>query len=234
MEKEQILVANTVRENLNHWDESVVSHVESITGEYLYDANRRIPGGVDFVGVSIEFKEGVSGDTREKIQELVESALADNVSESTERAAYRGGVLVDRTQLESEDQKQVQRKRVLEYLKSDCEGMVRQIEHMKSPTYLPSPPKIITNGEIVSLFPIADPENQKTGVDKTPIGGVEHAQKVLVGVEANHKAYMATLSHKEAESLGIGSRVEVRRGMDGKFNFRSLDNDLALKKGMER
>jgi len=213
MEKEQILVVNTVQENLKHWDESITSQVESINGEYLYDANQKVPGGVDFVGVDIQFKDGVTDESREMVEELVEAILAENISESTERAVYRGGVVVDRDTFADEESKQERRESVLDHQRGN--PMATTIDLMRNLNFYESVPKI-ASGEVISK-----------------IDGPE-IHEVIVGVRSGDKTYGIVHTDGVAEHVKMGESVEIWRDRDGVCCMRSLEEDMDRKKGVER
>lgn len=209
---EQILVANTVRENLEMWDVAIAAHVESITGEYLYDANQKVPGGVDFVGADIVFKDSVPETAREKIQELVNAALAENIAESMEIGVYRGGVVVDRGTFDDEESKRERREAVLDRQKGN--PMTTRIEKMHDPDrYVPLPK--IMSGQVYSIQP-----NDK------------HPNTVIVGVRDNDRTHGVFLSAEKANDVKLGSSVEVQRSKDGP-QIKNLDMNHTVNKGLE-
>jgi hypothetical protein len=203
---EQILVANTVKENLKYWDVAIAAHVESIYGEYLYDANQKVPGGVDFVGSDIEFKDSVPEEAREKIQELVDAALSENIAELTELEVYCEGVLVDRATFEDEESRQKHREEVLDHQKGN--PMATQIDMMRNPERYEAAKKIMS-GEVVSNLGIGN-------------------QRAVVGIKSGDKTHGVVMSTWEAGAVKLGSHVEVQMGKDGP-HVKELDDGLGMK-----
>lgn len=221
--EEQILVVNTVLENLEHWDAAIAAHVESITGEYLYDANQKVPGGVDFLSADIAFKESVPEVAREKIQELVERNLFQEMAESTELAAYRGGVVVKKSANLSVDDRDALRVKVFEHLVGNPKAT--EISLMKNARqYDQNIPKVFS-GEVQSILP----DNSCPG-------------SIIVGIKgdrtAHHNGYGLTLDadrvHKVIPGVRLGDTVQVRFGKENDLDVRNLSHEHRLNQDLGR
>jgi hypothetical protein len=213
-EKEQILVANTVREDLSNWDAAIAAHVESIIGEYMYDANRKVQGGVDYVGSDIHFKESVPEAARDKIRELVDQNLSQDIAESTEQSAYRGGMVVDRIPGTDSDSQYLQRMETLDRLKSNPRAT--EIEMMRNPEQYNIAPKIFS-GEVVSRFGGNGPDES---------GG----NTMLMGIKPTGvtKPIGIIVPERLSDTVKLGDNVRVQ--FVGKYKSMSI---TPLEKGVE-
>lgn len=204
--QEQVFVANTVREDLSNWDPAIAAHVESIVGEYMYDANQKVQGGVDYVGSDIYFKESVPEEARDKIRELVDQSLSQDIAESTERAAYAGGLVVGKFSSSDSMSLDLQRMDALDKLKGNPKAT--EIEAMRNPEQYNIAPKILS-GEVVSMLK-SDGRDESDG------------STVLVGIKSPGvtKPSCIIVPDRLSDEAKLGSNVQV--SFVGKYKTMSI------------
>ncbi len=161
--EKQVLIANVVQEDLGTWGSAVQPYVEGISAQYLYDKDQKVPGGAEYAGCEVVFREGVDEIRREKVLEHIEGSLSEpaNIDAMSSRI-YSGGRIVSVASVADEDDRQRHFEETLDHLRGN--PIITRTDMVRARGGDRALPSQDTYGEVTAIFPAQDGHSTLVGV----------------------------------------------------------------------
>jgi len=162
--EKQVLIANVVQEDLGTWGSAVQPYVEGISAQYLYDKDQKVPGGAEYAGCEVVFREGVDEIRREKVLEHIEGSLSEpaNIDAMSSRI-YSGGRIVSVASVADEDDRQRHFEETLDHLRGN--PIITQMQIVQASGRDRLLPKRESYGEVTTILPAQDGFSTLIGVE---------------------------------------------------------------------
>jgi hypothetical protein len=214
-ERNQVLVATVLEHDPKDFGPNIPDHVTDVRAQYLYEMGQEVPGGAVYAGVDIGFKEDTPDWARSRIQEEIDTALADpaDIGANEGRIYAAGGRVVHRGVVRDEDKSREVFEEKLDHLRGNPiithEGIVRA---QMSDRLKQVPDKAF--GEVKAIYPQGD----KAIVEVDP--GGEYAQRFFAEVPSRK---LGTYGHRHPDGVNFGDTVRFDRSLPEPERLRKVD-----------